>query len=129
MRRTTLLVICSVFAADRRCYIPTVALLLPTRPLISTARLRNPFAPSLGEGPHRSLSFAVQRACFQTKRSFPATNRAAEFALNNLDTPLKERECVGSPRVAQRQQCGDWGKPAHAGAATQAPGHSLRRLH
>ena len=35
---------------------------------------------------HRSLSFAMQRVCFQAKRSFPATNRAAEFALNNFGT-------------------------------------------
>jgi hypothetical protein len=35
---------------------------------------------------HRSLSFAMQRVCLQTKWSFPATNSAAEFALNNYDT-------------------------------------------
>jgi hypothetical protein len=57
---------------------------------------------------HRSLSFAMQRVCFQTKRSFPATNRAAEFALNNFGTHVvaadEERECVGSSRVAPLQQ-------------------------
>jgi hypothetical protein len=41
---------------------------------------------------HRSLSFAMQRVCFQTKRFFPATNRAAQFALNNFRTHV-----VGSP--------------------------------
>lgn len=35
---------------------------------------------------HCSLSFAMQRVCFQTKRSFAAANRAAEFALNNFGT-------------------------------------------
>jgi len=34
---------------------------------------------------HRSLSFAMQRVCIQMKRFFPATNSAAEFALNNYD--------------------------------------------
>jgi hypothetical protein len=33
---------------------------------------------------HRSLSFAMQRVCPQTNRFFPATNRAAKFALNNF---------------------------------------------
>jgi hypothetical protein len=28
----------------------------------------------------------MQRVCFQTKRFFPATNRPAEFALNNFGT-------------------------------------------
>ena len=35
---------------------------------------------------HCSLSFAMQRVCFQTKRSFAAANRAAEFALDNDGT-------------------------------------------
>ena len=55
---------------------------------------------------HRSLTFAMQRVCFRTKRSFPATNRAAEFALNNFGMHVlaadEERECVGSPRGTVR---------------------------
>ena len=63
---------------------PTVALLRSTPPLTSTFRRKNPCALSLGEGLHRSLSFAMQRVCVQTKRFIPATNSAAEFALNNF---------------------------------------------
>jgi hypothetical protein len=58
---------------------------------------------------HRPLSFAMQRVYFQTKRSFPTTNSAAKFALNNYCTHvvgIKERECVASLRVVRRQQCG-----------------------
>ena len=33
---------------------------------------------------HCSLSFAMQRVCFQTKRFFAAANRGAEVALNNF---------------------------------------------
>ena len=35
---------------------------------------------------HRSLSFAMQRVLLQTKRFLGATNRAADFALNNFAT-------------------------------------------
>ena len=35
---------------------------------------------------HRSLSFAMQRVLLQTKRFLRATNRAADFALNNFAT-------------------------------------------
>lgn len=35
---------------------------------------------------HCSLSFAMQRVGLQTKRSFAAANRAAEFTLNNFGT-------------------------------------------
>jgi hypothetical protein len=35
---------------------------------------------------HRSHSFAMQRVFLETKRSFPATNRATEFALNTFGT-------------------------------------------
>jgi len=33
---------------------------------------------------HRSLSFAMQRVFFQTKRSFPATNGATEIRAQQL---------------------------------------------
>jgi|HubBroStandDraft_4_1064222.scaffolds.fasta_scaffold13078_2 hypothetical protein len=51
---------------------------------------------------HRSHSFAMQRVFFETKRSFPATNRATEFPLNNftLLAADEERECAGSSRLA-----------------------------
>jgi len=82
---------------------------------------------------HCSLSFAMQRVCFQTKRSFAAANRAAEVALNNFGRHVvgceEERECVGRSRVAQRQQCGDVSKPrSNARAATRARSHSLRGI-
>lgn len=41
------------------------------------ATAKHPSARSLGEGVHSSLSFAVQRVCFEAKRSCYATNKAA----------------------------------------------------
>jgi hypothetical protein len=67
---------------------PTVALLLSTPPLISTLRRKNPLCAESRKGRYRSLSFAMQRVCFQTKRTFHATNRAAELALNNFGTDV-----------------------------------------
>ena len=69
----------------------------------------------------RSLSFAMQRILFPTKRSFTATNRATEFALDNFVkrslATAEERECVGSARVAQLQQGGHVNaRSAHAEA-------------
>jgi hypothetical protein len=37
---------------------------------------------------HRSLSFAMQRVCFRTKRSFPAMNGVAEIALDYFDSQI-----------------------------------------
>ena len=53
----------------------------------------------------------MQRVCVQTKRFFSATNCTAEPTLNNYGRHVvgcpADRECVGSPRVAHRQQGGE----------------------
>jgi hypothetical protein len=78
-----------------------------------------------------SLSFAMQRDYFQTKRSFTATKRAGEFApsksLRTLLALGKERECAHKLRVAPRQQCSEWVSPApRASAAKRVPATDCR---
>ena len=63
----------------------------------------------------RSLSFAMQRVCSQTKRFFLATKSAPTSRLTATARVLlradEEDECVRAARVARRQQRGDRDEP------------------
>jgi len=78
-----------------------------------------------------SLSFAMQRDYFQTKRSFHATNRSVELVLNKLGTRVvgyrrRTRMRCQCPRraTATTQRLGWPSLPARA--AARAPANSLR---